>query len=150
MAGTRLHDLAKLQAGPLDVLARGGLGRQDFRSGGVDARGESLTMKPAVFRGIKQMAVEELETPRAGPDDIVIAVAACGICGSDLHTYLHGAFVEPGQVMGHEFVGRIVEAGPAVEGLSVGDRVTASPLVPCNECPRCAEGRYNLCPKAWT
>jgi 2-desacetyl-2-hydroxyethyl bacteriochlorophyllide A dehydrogenase len=107
-------------------------------------------MKAAVFRGIKQMAVEELETPRAGPEDIVIAVAACGICGSDLHTYLHGAFVEPGQVMGHEFVGRIVEAGPAVEGLSVGDRVTASPLVPCNECPRCAEGRYNLCGKAWT
>jgi 2-desacetyl-2-hydroxyethyl bacteriochlorophyllide A dehydrogenase len=96
------------------------------------------------------MAVEELQTPRAGAEDIVIAVAACGICGSDLHTYLHGSFVEPGQVMGHEFVGRIVEAGPRVEGLSVGDRVTASPLVPCHECPRCAEGRYNLCPKAWT
>jgi 2-desacetyl-2-hydroxyethyl bacteriochlorophyllide A dehydrogenase len=107
-------------------------------------------MKAAVFRGIKEMAVEELQTPRAGAEDIVIAVAACGICGSDLHTYLHGSFVEPGQVMGHEFVGRIVEAGPRVEGLSVGDRVTASPLVPCHECPRCAEGRYNLCPKAWT
>lgn len=107
-------------------------------------------MKAAVFRGIKEMAVEELETPRAGSDDIVIAVAACGICGSDLHTYLHGSFVQPGQVMGHEFVGRIVEAGAGVDGLAVGDRVTASPLVPCNECPRCAEGRYNLCPKAWT
>jgi 2-desacetyl-2-hydroxyethyl bacteriochlorophyllide A dehydrogenase len=107
-------------------------------------------MKVGVFRGIKEMAVEELETPRAGSEDIVIAVAACGICGSDLHTYLHGSFVEPGQVMGHEFVGRIVEAGTGVEGLSVGDRVTASPLVPCNECARCAEGRYNLCPNAWT
>jgi 2-desacetyl-2-hydroxyethyl bacteriochlorophyllide A dehydrogenase len=107
-------------------------------------------MKAGVFRGIKEMAVEEHETPRAGSEDIVIAVAACGICGSDLHTYLHGSFVEPGQVMGHEFVGTIVEAGAGVEGLAVGDRVTASPLVPCHECPRCAEGRYNLCPKAWT
>jgi 2-desacetyl-2-hydroxyethyl bacteriochlorophyllide A dehydrogenase len=107
-------------------------------------------MKAAVFQGIGEMAVEELETPRAGDEDIVVAVAACGICGSDLHTYLHGSFVEPGQVMGHEFVGEVVEAGAGVEGVSVGDRVTASPLQPCHDCPRCAEGRYNLCPKAWT
>jgi (R,R)-butanediol dehydrogenase / meso-butanediol dehydrogenase / diacetyl reductase len=107
-------------------------------------------MKVGVFRGIKKISVEELETPRAGADDVVVAVAACGICGSDLHTYLHGSFVEPGQVMGHEFVGSIVEAGADVEGLAVGDRVTASPLQPCHDCPRCAEGRYNLCPKAWT
>ena len=100
--------------------------------------------------GIKDLAVEEVETPRAGPEDVVVAVAACGICGSDLHTYLHGSFVEPGQVMGHEFVGEVVEAGADVQGISVGDRVTASPLVPCNECARCAEGRYNLCGKAWT
>src|SRR3981081_3386352 len=105
-------------------------------------------MKAGVFRGIKEMGVEELETPRAGSEDIVLAVAACGICGSDLHTYLHGSFVEPGQVMGHEFVGEVGEAGAAVDGLSVGARITASPLVPCNECPRCAEGRYNLCAKA--
>src|ERR1700756_4706374 len=107
-------------------------------------------MKAGVFRGIKEMAVEELEAPRAGSEDIVVAVEACGICGSDLHTYLHGSFVEPGQVMGHEFVGTIVDAGAGVEGLAVGDRVTASPLVPCHECPRCAEGRYNLCARAWT
>jgi 2-desacetyl-2-hydroxyethyl bacteriochlorophyllide A dehydrogenase len=107
-------------------------------------------MKAAVFHGIKEIVVEEVETPRAGADDVVLAVTACGICGSDLHTYLHGSFVEPGQVMGHEFVGTVVEAGPGVDGIGVGDRLTASPLVPCNECPRCAEGRYNLCAKAWT
>jgi (R,R)-butanediol dehydrogenase/meso-butanediol dehydrogenase/diacetyl reductase len=107
-------------------------------------------MKAAVFRGIKEIVVEEVETPRAGADDVVLAVAACGICGSDLHTYLHGSFVEPGQVMGHEFVGAVVEAGPGVNGIGVGDRLTASPLQPCHECSRCAEGRYNLCPKAWT
>lgn len=107
-------------------------------------------MKAAVFHGIEDIGVEEVETPRAGPADVVVAVAACGICGSDLHTYLHGSFVEPGQVMGHEFVGKVVEAGAEVEGIAVGDRVTASPLVPCNACPRCAEGRYNLCATAWT
>jgi (R,R)-butanediol dehydrogenase/meso-butanediol dehydrogenase/diacetyl reductase len=107
-------------------------------------------VKAAVFRGVKNLQVEEVAAPEAGPNDVVVAVRACGICGSDLHTYLHGSFVEPGQVMGHEFVGEVVEAGSAVTGVAVGDRVTASPLVPCNECPRCREGRYNLCAKAWT
>jgi 2-desacetyl-2-hydroxyethyl bacteriochlorophyllide A dehydrogenase len=96
------------------------------------------------------MRVEEVQRPEAGEEDIVVAVRACGICGSDLHTFLHGSFVEPGQVMGHEFVGEVIEAGPSVEGVAVGDRVTASPLVPCGECPRCREGRFNLCGKAWT
>ena len=107
-------------------------------------------MKAAVFRGVKNLQVEEVAAPEAGSNDVVVAVRACGICGSDLHTYLHGSFVEPGQVMGHEFVGEVVEAGSAVTGVAVGDRVTASPLVPCKECPRCREGRYNLCAKAWT
>src|SRR5712675_2663604 len=106
-------------------------------------------MKAGVFRGIKEIAVEELEPPRAGPEDIVIAVDACGICGSDLHTYLHGAFVQPGQVMGHEFVGEVVHVGGNVAGIAVGDRVTASPIVPCMQCARCKEGRYNLCGAAW-
>jgi (R,R)-butanediol dehydrogenase / meso-butanediol dehydrogenase / diacetyl reductase len=107
-------------------------------------------MKAAVFRGVQNLQVEDVEAPSAGARDVVVAVRQCGICGSDLHTYMHGSFVEPGQVMGHEFVGEVVEAGDAVEGISVGDRVTASPLQPCMECPRCAEGRYNLCGKAWT
>lgn len=107
-------------------------------------------MKAAVFKGVQDIQVEEVPTPEAGPDDVVVAVSACGVCGSDLHTYLHGSFVAPGQVMGHEFSGSIVEAGSGVKGFAVGDRVTASPLVPCDECPRCAEGRYNLCPKAFT
>lgn len=107
-------------------------------------------MKAAVFRGIENLQVEEVATPEAGPEDVVLAIRACGICGSDLHTYLHGSFVEPGQVMGHEFAGEVVAAGADVEGLEVGDRVTGSPIVPCGNCPRCAEGRFNLCGSAWT
>jgi (R,R)-butanediol dehydrogenase/meso-butanediol dehydrogenase/diacetyl reductase len=107
-------------------------------------------MKAAVFKGIGDVQVEDVPEPEAGPADVVVEVSACGICGSDLHTYQHGSFVEPGQVMGHEFSGRVIAAGDDVQGLTVGDRVTAVPIVPCGECPRCAEGRYNLCAVAWT
>ena len=107
-------------------------------------------MKAAVFHGIEDIRVEDVPQPEAGPADLVVTVAACGICGSDLHSYLHGAFVAPGQIMGHEFSGAVLTAGADVEGVVVGDRVTASPIVPCHHCARCAEGRYNLCAKAWT
>ena len=107
-------------------------------------------MKAAVFNGIGSIGVEDVPEPEAGPGDLVVEVSACGICGSDLHTYQHGSFVQPGQIMGHEFVGRVIEVGPDVDGLAVGDRVTAVPIVPCGKCARCAEGRYNLCAVAWT
>jgi 2-desacetyl-2-hydroxyethyl bacteriochlorophyllide A dehydrogenase len=107
-------------------------------------------MKAAVFKGIEDVRVEDVAEPEAGPQDVVVSVSVCGICGSDLHTYLHGSFVAPGQVMGHEFAGEVVAAGDEVRGLAVGDRVTASPIVPCGACPRCAEGRFNLCAEAWT
>lgn len=107
-------------------------------------------MKAAVFKGVEDLRVEDVPEPQPGPDDVVVAVKAVGVCGSDLHTYLHGSFVQPGQIMGHEFAGEVVAAGDAVEGVAVGDRLTASPLVPCHDCPRCAEGRYNLCAAAWT
>jgi 2-desacetyl-2-hydroxyethyl bacteriochlorophyllide A dehydrogenase len=107
-------------------------------------------MKAAVFKGVEDLRVEEVPEPQPGPDDVVVAVSAVGVCGSDLHTYLHGSFVQPGQIMGHEFAGEVVAAGEDVQGVAVGDRLTASPLVPCHDCPRCAEGRYNLCAAAWT
>jgi 2-desacetyl-2-hydroxyethyl bacteriochlorophyllide A dehydrogenase len=107
-------------------------------------------MKAAVFKGVEEIEVEQVPEPEPGPADVVVEVAACGICGSDLHTYAHGSFVAPGQVMGHEFAGRVVAVGAEVSDLALGDRVTAVPLVPCNECARCAEGAYNLCARAWT
>ena len=90
-------------------------------------------MRAAVFKGVEDIQVEEVPAPEAGAEDIVVRVHACGICGSDLHTYQHGSFVQPGQVMGHEFVGEVVQVGNQVKGVAVGDRVTASPVVPCME-----------------
>lgn len=107
-------------------------------------------MRAAVYRGIRDIAVEEVPDPQPGPDEALVAVKACGICGSDLHSFLHGSFVEPGQIMGHEFVGVVLDTGVDVEGLDAGDRVTAVPIVGCMACARCREGRFNLCDTAWT
>ncbi|MCL3818604.1 zinc-dependent alcohol dehydrogenase [Aeromicrobium wangtongii] len=102
-------------------------------------------MRAGVFQAARTFDITQLDVPAAGRDGIVVQVAACGICGSDLHSYVEGVFVEPGQVMGHEFSGPIVEVGADVEGLSVGDRVTAVPLSVCGRCPRCIEGMGHLC-----
>lgn len=106
-------------------------------------------MRAAVYRGIADIAVEDVAAPTAVADEIVLAVDFCGICGSDLHSYSHGALVEPGQIMGHEFSGRVLEVGAEVSGIEVGERVTAMPITACEECARCAEGRFNLCLPAW-
>lgn len=102
-------------------------------------------MQAALFEGPRGLSVCEVPDPVAGPRDVVVKVSRCGICGSDLHSYLEGAFVQPGQIMGHEFVGQLVEVGAEVTGVAVGDRVTAVPLSVCGRCPRCLEGSTHLC-----
>ena len=102
-------------------------------------------MRVGVYRGIRSIAVEDAPEPVAGPSDVILDVKACGICGSDLHTYLEGALVQPGQVLGHEFSGVVAEVGSAVDGIAVGDRVTGIPIQPCGDCRRCAEGLGHLC-----
>ncbi len=102
-------------------------------------------MKAAVFDGPEKLSIQNIADPVEGPEDIVVDVSDCGICGSDLHSYLEGAFVAPGQVMGHEFSGPVVAVGKDVQGIKVGDRVTAVPLSTCGRCPRCLEGATHLC-----
>jgi len=102
-------------------------------------------MRVGVYHGIRTIAVEDAPEPVAGPSDVILAVRACGICGSDLHTYLEGALVQPGQVLGHEFAGEVVEVGFEVDGIAVGDRVTGIPIQPCGDCKRCNEGLGHLC-----
>jgi 2-desacetyl-2-hydroxyethyl bacteriochlorophyllide A dehydrogenase len=102
-------------------------------------------MKAAVFEGVRNVQIRTIPDPVPTADDIVLRVRTCGICGSDLHSYTTGAFIRPGQVMGHEFCGEVVEVGPNVRGIGVGDRVTAMPFVACYACPPCARGEYHLC-----
>jgi 2-desacetyl-2-hydroxyethyl bacteriochlorophyllide A dehydrogenase len=101
-------------------------------------------MLSAQWEAIESLRLVDL--PEHEPEDgqVVVEVVHCGICGSDLHSYHEGFVVEPGQVLGHEFVGTVVEA-PGVDGLEVGQRVTARPLVPCGKCGSCLEGEIQRC-----
>lgn len=89
-------------------------------------------MKAAVFYGPRDIRVEEVERPKIEAGEILIKVRACGICGSDLHTYKLGIFPELGipignnrLILGHEYSGDVVEIGEGVDGVRIGDRVTA-------------------------
>jgi (R,R)-butanediol dehydrogenase / meso-butanediol dehydrogenase / diacetyl reductase len=77
--------------------------------------------------------------PVAGPGEVVIEVLACGLCGSDVHAIEHG-MTQPGQILGHEFAGRVAEIGPRVAGWRVGQAVAVNPLGACQACGECAAG----------
>lgn len=80
-------------------------------------------MKMAVYHGIRDLRVEEVKEPKLGPKEVKIKVKYCGICGSDLHEYLHGLF--PQSPFGHEACGEIVEVGQEVKGFQARERVIA-------------------------
>ena len=84
--------------------------------------------------------------PTVGPDEVLVRVEACGICGSDVHGYdgSSGRRIPP-IVMGHEAAGTIAAMGAMVAGLSMGDRVTFDSTVYCGHCPYCTRGDVNLC-----
>lgn len=107
-------------------------------------------MRAAVYHGAHDVRIEDIPDPVCGDSDIVIKMAACGVCGTDVHAYEHGfqMFTAPGRVMGHEFSGLVEEVGSRVTGIEKGDRVTAWPIVHCDRCPRCAEGNWHLCEDA--
>jgi S-(hydroxymethyl)glutathione dehydrogenase/alcohol dehydrogenase len=95
------------------------------------------------------LRLEELPVPKPGPGEVLLRVAACGLCHSDLHV-LGGAIAFPTPaVLGHEVSGEIAALGPgpAREGLKVGQPVAAAFLMPCGACPECDRGRDDLCPK---
>ena len=83
-------------------------------------------------------------TPDAGPGEVVVSLAACGVCGTDLEK-LRGNYRSAG-ILGHEPVGRVLRAGPGVVDLAVGDRVFVHHHVPCYACEVCARGDYTFCP----
>jgi 2-desacetyl-2-hydroxyethyl bacteriochlorophyllide A dehydrogenase len=80
-------------------------------------------MKAAVYHAPYRLEVEDIPMPTAGPDDVIVKVHACGICGSDVHGYRAGLWVEPGEVMGHEWAGEVTTVGNNVGYVRPGDRV---------------------------
>jgi 2-desacetyl-2-hydroxyethyl bacteriochlorophyllide A dehydrogenase len=102
-------------------------------------------VKAAVISSPGMAEVVTVEDPAPGPREVVVEVAACGLCGTDLHI-LEGEFAPSLPVIpGHEFAGVVVAAGSAVGEVEVGDRVAVDPSLYCHECHYCRIGRGNLC-----
>lgn len=109
------------------------------------------TMRASILKRQGIMTIETLTVPTPGPDEVLVQVAAVGVCGSDVHYYEHGRIgpfvVDHPLILGHELSGRIVAVGSAVDPERVGNRVAVEPQRPCRTCVQCRAGRYNLCPK---
>jgi len=108
-----------------------------------------MGMQAYVLHGIEDLRFEKRSKPQLGPSEVLVDVKRVGICGSDIHYYLHykiGQFVpQKPLVLGHEFAGDVAAVGPEVSRVAVGDRVTAEPSIECRQCRYCRSGRYNLC-----
>ncbi|VEG27429.1 zinc-binding dehydrogenase [Actinomyces howellii] len=106
------------------------------------------TMRAAVLRDhATGLSLETIRTPRPQAGEVLVKVAACGLCHSDLHV-IGGAIAFPlPAVLGHEVTGTIVELGPGTEhtGLALGQQVAGAFLMPCGQCPACSAGRDELC-----
>lgn len=107
-------------------------------------------MKAAVYPGAgKPMVIETLPDPEPGPEDVVIKVHRCGICGTDLHmTEGHQWEFPHGCVPGHEYAGEVVAVGSGVTTLKSGDVITALPSMGCGHCVACHSGNISLCRNA--
>ena len=106
-------------------------------------------MRALVYHGPHDIRVEERPDPEPGPEEVLLRISATGICGSDLHGYTgENKRRHPGQIMGHETVGRIVALGSGVAGagLEVERVATVNPVIGCGDCAQCAAGTEQLCP----
>lgn len=107
-------------------------------------------MRAAVLHRPGVLTVEDRQSPRPGPHEVLIRVAVVGVCGSDTHYFDHGRIgrfvVEDPLVLGHEASGVVEAVGEGVDPRRVGQRVAVEPGVPDFTCPQCLAGRYNLCP----
>lgn len=103
-------------------------------------------MKALLLKEYKQFSFEDVPAPEPGPDEVLVAVKACGICGSDVHG-MDGSTGRrrPPIIMGHEASGTIAGIGAAVNGWREGDRVTFDSTIYCGQCGFCKKGDINLC-----
>ncbi len=105
-------------------------------------------MKALRYYGKRDIRLEEISEPDFGPEEVVIRISACGICGTDLHTYLQEPPPGTGSVpmvLGHEFSGTVIAVGGEVKDLSTGDRVTVNPGIYCRKCGSCRRGQFSVC-----
>lgn len=106
-------------------------------------------MKAAIFYGINDIKIEEIDTPNIYEDEMLLKVRACAVCGTDLRIFKYGHFKIPKgvkRVLGHEVSGEIVEVGSKVKGYKVGMRVAVPPNIGCGVCEMCINGFNQMCP----
>lgn len=101
------------------------------------------TMSAAVYRGAGKVAVEQVPVPEIGPGELLVRVAACGICGTDIKKIQYG-FVSPPQIFGHEIAGTVVAAGEGAK-FRTGDRVITFHHIPCGTCFYCERKLFSQC-----
>ena len=102
------------------------------------------TMRAGVYREKGVVRVEEVPVPEVAPGEVLIKVAACGICGTDIKKIFH-AYVPAPQILGHELAGTIVAVGPGVTKWRVGDRVMSFHHIPCGACFYCERRLFSQC-----
>lgn len=107
-------------------------------------------MRASVLAEKRTLMIEDRPLPAVGAEDVLIKVAAVGVCGSDVHYFREGRIgdfvVDSPLVLGHEASGTIVATGSDVPAHRIGERVAIEPQRPCGRCRECRSGRYNLCP----
>ena len=103
------------------------------------------TMRAVVYRGIDDMRLETVPVPAIGPGELLIKIATCGICGTDLKKIHMGSHSAP-RIFGHEMAGVVARVGAGVTKFSVGDRVMSFHHVPCGECYYCRKQTPAQCP----
>lgn len=105
-------------------------------------------MRAAIFYGPKQpLKIEDYPKPQINADEVLIKVAACGVCHTDLHYIDHGVptFKKPPFILGHEISGTVAEIGANVKNLKINDRVLLPAVLTCGTCEFCRIGRENIC-----
>ncbi len=103
------------------------------------------TMRAVVYRGVNDMRIETVPVPEIGPGELLVRIATCGICGTDLKKIHYGSHSAP-RIFGHEMAGTVVARGAGVTGYELGERVMVHHHVPCNECYYCRKGTPAQCP----
>ncbi|MHB8126638.1 MAG: zinc-dependent dehydrogenase [Desulfitobacteriaceae bacterium] len=103
-------------------------------------------MKAAVLKGIEELSLMHVETPNCGPGEVLVKLAACGICRTDMKCFSQGQRdLRMPRILGHEIAGTVAEIGRGVTQVTVGERVQVAPGISCGSCRYCLRGQDNLC-----
>ena len=103
-------------------------------------------MQAVVYRGLNDLRVETIPVPRIGASELLVRVAVCGVCPTDIKKIQHGT-VPPPRIFGHETSGTIVKLGARVRGFRLGDRVALHHHIPCMDCHACRHRAFAQCPQ---